>query len=197
MSKSDSAPKSSKFPRNELLHARIQASFASGLRQAESKRASLGGLWNWENGRMSDPRYERILASTALALILAAPIGAIAQDADAPATASTALAESGRVAAPNEPAAKAAEAAAAAGAAALSVAPAAPSEATSETGEAAPSPKGAAAPSVNSAIASEQIGAPDPLAALDPADRAVAEKIHDLLFANKRERGVVESFYQA
>ena len=153
---------------------------------------------------MSDPRYERILASTALALILAAPIGAIAQDAGAPATASTALAESGRVAAPSEPAAKGAEAAAAAGAAALSVAPAAPSEATSETGEAAPSPKGAAAPSANSAIASEQTGAPDPLAALDPADRAVAEKIHDLLtvksdklFANKRERAVVESFYQA
>ena len=66
---------------------------------------------------MSDPRYERILASTALALILAAPIGAIAQDAGAPATASTALAESGRVAAPSEPAAKGAEAAAAAGAA--------------------------------------------------------------------------------
>ena len=153
---------------------------------------------------MSDPRYERILASTALALILAAPIGAIAQDAGPPATASTALAESGRVAAPSEPAAKGAEAAAAAGAAALSVAPAAPSEATSETGEAAPSPKGAAAPSANSAIASEQTGAPDPLAALDPTDRAVAEKIHDLLtvkndklFANKRERAAVESFYQA
>src|SRR5881392_2048471 len=159
----------------------------------------LGGLWNWENGRMSDPRYERILASTALALILAAPIGAIAQDAGAPATPSAALAESGRVATPSEPAAKAAEAAAAAGAAVLSVAPA-PSEATSETGEAAPSPKGAAAPSANSAIASEQTGAPDPLAALDPADRAVAEKIHDLLtvkndklFANKRERAAVES----
>src|SRR5437868_13338537 len=54
MSKSDSAPKSSKFPRNELLHARIQASFASGLGQAEAKRASLGGtleLGEWPNER--------------------------------------------------------------------------------------------------------------------------------------------------
>jgi len=54
------------------------------------------------------------------------------------------------------------------------------------------------------AIASEQTAAPDPLATLDPADRAVAEKIRDLLaaksdkiFANKRERAAVESFYQA
>jgi hypothetical protein len=34
---------------------------------------------------MSSPRYERILASTALALILAAPLGAFAQDANNPA----------------------------------------------------------------------------------------------------------------
>src|SRR5262249_56757354 len=44
----------------------------------------------------------------------------------------------------------------------------------------------------------------DPWPTLDPADRAVAEKIRDLLaaksdklFANKRERAAVESFYQA
>jgi len=139
------------------------------------------------------------LASTALALILAAPIGATAQDAGAPATAPAAVApagqplsESGRVPTPSEPAATPAEAAAVAGAAALSGAPAAPSAGTSETG---------AAPA---AIASEQTAAPDPLATLDPADRAVAEKIRDLLaaksdkiFANKRERAAVESFYQA
>jgi hypothetical protein len=34
---------------------------------------------------MSSPRYERILASTALALILAAPVGAFAQDSNTPA----------------------------------------------------------------------------------------------------------------
>src|SRR5262249_44982202 len=151
---------------------------------------------------MSAPRYERILASTALALILAAPIGATAQDAGAPATPPAALApagkpvpESGRVPTPSEPAATPAEAAAVAGAAALSGAPAAPSAGTSETG---------AAPAAKTAIASEQTAAPDPLATLDPADRAVAEKIRDLLaaksdkiFANKRERAAVESFYQA
>ena len=148
---------------------------------------------------MSGPRYERVLASTALALMLAAPIGATAQDAGAPATAPAAVApagqplsESGRVPTPSEPVATPAEAAAVAGAAALSGAPAAPSAGTSETG---------AAPA---AIASEQTAAPDPLATLDPADRAVAEKIRDLLaaksdkiFANKRERAAVESFYQA
>src|SRR5215471_16433058 len=148
---------------------------------------------------MSGPRYERVLASTALALMLAAPIGAAAQDAGAPATAPAAVApagqplsESGRVPTPSEPAATPAEAAAVAGAAALSGAPAAPSAGTSETG---------AAPA---AIASEQTAAPDPLATLDPADRAVAEKIRDLLaaksdkiFANKRERAAVETFYQA
>src|SRR5262245_10283317 len=160
---------------------------------------------------MSDPRYERVLASTALALILAAPISATAQDAGAPATPSAALApagqpapESGRVAVPSGPAATPAEAAAVAGAAALSVVPAASSAGTSETGEAAPSPSGAVPPVANAAIASEQTAAPDALAALDPADRAVADKIRDLLsaksdklFANKRERAAVETFYQA
>src|SRR6266446_636878 len=160
---------------------------------------------------MSAPRYECVLASTALALILAAPIGATAQDAGAPVTppaaqapAAQPVAESGRAAAPSEPAPTPGEAAAAAGAAALSVAPTAPSAGTSETGKAAASPDVAAAPPGNAASASEQTAAPDPLAALDPADRAVAEKIRDLLaaksdkiFVNKRERAAVESFYQA
>src|SRR5262249_1695329 len=117
---------------------------------------------------MSGPRYERVLASTALALMLAAPIGAAAQDAGAPATAPAAVAsvrklfqESGRAPTRREHAATSAEAAAVAGAAALSGAPAAPGAATPETG---------AAPA---AIASEQTAAPDPLASLDPADRAV------------------------
>ena len=49
----------------------------------------------------------------------------------------------------------------------------------------------------------EQSAAPDPLASLDPADRAVAENIRDLLatraeklFASKKERAAVEAFYQ-
>jgi L,D-transpeptidase YcbB len=158
---------------------------------------------------MCGPGFERLLASTALALILATPIGAIAQDAPAAQRA----AEIGARAAASEPAPSATapgpgEAAAMAGAAALSAieAPAAPSAGTAQTSEAAASPNEAivpASPTTNAAVATEQAAAPDPLAALDPADRAVAEKIRDLLaaktdkiFANKRERAAVESFYQ-
>ena len=142
---------------------------------------------------MSGPRYERLLASTALALILAAPIAASAQEAGAPATPTTAS-----------------EAAAQAGASALSrrEAAAVSTPAPTETAEPAPAPKEAVAPAsaASPGAASEQAAAPapDPLATLDPADRAVAEKIRDLLaakadkiFASKRERAAAESFYQA
>jgi murein L,D-transpeptidase YcbB/YkuD len=158
---------------------------------------------------MSGPRLERILASTALALILAAPIGAsaIAQDAGAP----TAAAQAQQPAAEGAPSATAAtpsQAAAAAGAAAVArrEATAAPSAAPAATSETATAAQDAVvpAPATNPAAASEQAAAPDPLAALDPADRAVAEKIRDLLaaktdtiFASKRERASVEAFYQA
>jgi murein L,D-transpeptidase YcbB/YkuD len=141
---------------------------------------------------MSGPHY--FLASTALALILAAPIGAMAQDA---APAAQPAAETAPVAASSETAATAGAAAAA---------PAAPSAASAQTSEPAATPKDAAAPVSASTptVASEQTAAPDPLATLDPADRPVAEKIRDLLaaktdkiFANKRERAAVETFYQA
>ena len=171
---------------------------------------------------MSGPRLERILASTALALILAAPIcaSAVAQEAGAPsataATPSQAAAAAGAAAArqaaaepaPSATAATPSEAAAAAGAAAVArrEAAAVPSPAPAATSETAPPPDDAAVPTpaTDPAVASEQAAAPDPLAALDPADRAVAEKIRDLLaaktdtiFANKRERAAVEAFYQA
>ena len=170
---------------------------------------------------MSGPRLERILASTALALILAAPIGAsaFAQDAGASrataATPSQAAAAAGAAAArqaaaepaPSATAATPSQAAAAAGAAAVVTreASAAPGTAPAATSETATAPKDAAVstPATNPAVASEQAAAPDPLAALDPADRAVAEKIRDLLaaksdpiFASKRERAAVEAFYQ-
>jgi L,D-transpeptidase YcbB len=147
---------------------------------------------------MSGPRFERLLASTALALILAAPIGATAQDASAPQTARQPVAATGPVASPSE-------AAAVAGAAALSTS-GAPSAATAETGEAASTPKDAAAPApaANPTVAAEQTAEADPLAALDPGDRPIAEKIRDLLaaktdkiFASKGERAAVESFYHA
>jgi murein L,D-transpeptidase YcbB/YkuD len=54
-----------------------------------------------------------------------------------------------------------------------------------------------------SAAAVTETAAPDPLASLDPADRAVAERIRDLLaatpdkiFASKNEKAAVEKFYQ-
>jgi murein L,D-transpeptidase YcbB/YkuD len=52
-------------------------------------------------------------------------------------------------------------------------------------------------------VAASETVAPDPFAALDPADRPIAEKIRDLLaaktdkiFASKKEHAAVEAFYQ-
>jgi L,D-transpeptidase YcbB len=161
---------------------------------------------------MSGPRYERLLASTALALILAAPIAANAQEAGAPAMAAAPAAPAAKTetaATPVAPAPTASEAAARAGAAALARREAAALPgAPAEPAEPALAPKEAVSPAsaASPGVASEQAAAPapDPLATLDPADRAVAEKIRDLLaaktdkiFAGKRERAAAESFYQA
>jgi murein L,D-transpeptidase YcbB/YkuD len=168
---------------------------------------------------MSGHRYDRILASTALALILAASIGAsaAAQDggmaattpAAAPAEQQDAQSASAPAAEPSgAPAAPDAVAAAPdANPAAASAAPA-PSAPAAAPAAAAPAPsateaaKDVAAPA-NPTVATEQTAPPDPMAALDPADRAVAEKIRDLLaaktdkiFAGKREQAAVEAFYQ-
>jgi L,D-transpeptidase YcbB len=127
-------------------------------------------------------RYDRILASTALALILAAPLGASAapqQPADKLATAAPTTAATPSTAAPTDQ-------------------PATPPAAAPSEAPAAP------------AVTTEP--APDPMAALDPADRSVAEKIRDLfaakgdknadktldkIFSGKKERTAVEAFYQA
>jgi murein L,D-transpeptidase YcbB/YkuD len=60
-----------------------------------------------------------------------------------------------------------------------------------------------AAPAAAAAAPAEQTTAPHPLASLDPADRGVADNIRDLLatragnlFTSKKERAAVESFYQ-
>jgi murein L,D-transpeptidase YcbB/YkuD len=138
---------------------------------------------------MSNPR-NRILASTALALILAAPLGymakghlaAMAATAAEPATAQFAPANATPATATpvNEPAAISN------GATAIEPATSAEPAATTDK-----------------TTATEPTVAPDPLAALDPADRAVAEKIRDLLaskgdklFTAKKERAAVEAFYQ-
>jgi L,D-transpeptidase YcbB len=114
---------------------------------------------------MSGPRYDRILASTALALILAGPLGA-----------SVAAQETSKVA----------------------TAPTVATQSASPPSESTP----AAVPATTPSDAAKD-APPDPMAALDPADRAVAEKIRDLLaakadkiFTGKKERAAVEAFYQ-
>jgi L,D-transpeptidase YcbB len=62
---------------------------------------------------------------------------------------------------------------------------------------------GAAPPAAATPAAAGETVAPDPFASLDPADRPIAEKIRDLLaaktdkiFASKKEHAAVEMFYQ-
>jgi L,D-transpeptidase YcbB len=187
---------------------------------------------------MSGCRY-RILASTALALILAAPTGfAAAQEAGdssvGPAAPSPAPAATASEAVPGAKYATAATAPAKPAAASEQSAPPAQAAvqdapATVPTGAAstavkdapaaipAPSAPAAAAPDAaapaaapaSPAVATEQAAPPpDPMAALDPADRAVAEKIRDLfaaktdktadkIFLAKKERSAAEAFYQS
>src|SRR5262249_7585114 len=122
----DNGPKSTKFTRNDSLELLRRWANARQVRTSTAQvdlnvgpRTSRGSAGTfWESVRMKGPRLERILASTALALVLAAltSASATAQDTGTP-TAATAS-----------------EAAAAAGAAAV---------ATSET---APAPSSAPAP---------------------------------------------------
>jgi len=134
---------------------------------------------------MTRLRYH-ILAGTALALILAAvPLGGLALDgsnkmAPAPAAASPAEQAATEASAPN-PAVT--ETAATTDPTAATIEPAATTELI---------------------VTAEQAAPPDPMASLDPADRAVAEKIRDFfagtsdrIFANKKERAAAEAFYQS
>jgi murein L,D-transpeptidase YcbB/YkuD len=74
---------------------------------------------------------------------------------------------------------------------------------SARTASASESPAASAAlASTRPASATERV-VPDPLASLDPADRAIAEKIRDLVagksgraFASKKEREAIEAFYQ-
>jgi murein L,D-transpeptidase YcbB/YkuD len=165
---------------------------------------------------MNGHRYDRILASTALALILAAPIGAACAapprppgDIAAPWWGRPAPTAAPRSTAPRRtitrskaaPATAAPAAAAATATAttdAVATAPAqqpaaAPAAAAPAETPPAPkdTPKDAAAPAAPAtpAVAAEPAAAPapDPLASLDPADRPVAEKIRDL-FAAKADK---------
>jgi len=134
---------------------------------------------------MTRLRYH-ILAGTALALILAAvPLGGLALDggnkmAPAPAAASPAEQASTEASAPNP----------------------AVTETAATTEPTAATTEPAAATELT--VTAEQAAPPDPMASLDPADRAVAEKIRDFfagtsdrVFANKKERAAAEAFYQS
>ena len=129
---------------------------------------------------MRDPRYNHVLASTALALILAIPLGSRAEAPKlAAAAAAPVLVAATEQAQPQ----------------------AAPAEATPATPAAEPAAIPAAAPA-DTASAPQQ--AADPLASLDPADRAVAEKIRDLLatraealFPGQKERAAAAAFYES
>ena len=115
---------------------------------------------------MYHPRNNRILASTALALILAIPLGSMAKNDNPPAAASVSATPDAALAATS--AEQASTQAARANATEASDPPAISSGASPAT-------------SKEQAASTEQAAAPDPLASLDPADRAVAEKIRDLL----------------
>lgn len=120
---------------------------------------------------MFGARYELVLASSGLALILVIPLTVMTQGADKLAAAPVA-----EVSAEQTPAA------------AMIVTP--------------PNVVSDSAPT-DPTTATDQASAPDPLASLDPADRAIAEKIRDLLatkpdkfFASKKESAAAAAFYQ-
>jgi murein L,D-transpeptidase YcbB/YkuD len=113
-----------------------------------------------------------LFASTALALILSAPVSSIGKDISVASTPAASIP---------------------AGQSSTQSPAAIGNEPGSVSGDTIAAP----------AATMEQPAVSDPLAALDPADRAVAEKIRDLLaskgeriFTNKKERSAVEAFYQ-
>jgi murein L,D-transpeptidase YcbB/YkuD len=127
-------------------------------------------------GKIAMHNRYRILAGTALALILAAPLVGMAKN-------SSQVAAVPMAAPPAEQA----------------IPESAP--ATAAPAVEAPAVSSGAAPDAAAAV--EPAAAPDPLASLDPADRAVAENLRgllaakaDKLFAGRQERAAVEAFYQ-
>jgi L,D-transpeptidase YcbB len=153
-------------------------------------------------------RHDRILAGTAVALVLAAVTGADAAStksavAHDPSTTTTA--------APAPSPTQAATPATTAATTTVDVTnePAGIAPVKAETvppaatpAPAAPAPAAASPAAAAPAAASESV-APDPFASLDPADRPIAEKIRDLLaaktdkiFVSKKEHAAVEAFYQ-
>ncbi len=160
-------------------------------------------------------RYDRILAGTAVALVLAAVTPADAAPSKNTGHKPAKITTAAPAAAPTEAATPAPAPAAAADVAsdpvqtetipATAATPAAapPAAATAAPAPAAAATAPAAAPAAAAPVAASETVAPDPLASLDPADRPIAEKIRDLLaaktdkiFASKKEHAAVETFYQ-
>jgi murein L,D-transpeptidase YcbB/YkuD len=143
-------------------------------------------------------RYDRILAGTAVALVLAAVTGA---HAASPRNTLVVHHKPPKVTteAPSQPPATPPVTTTAD----VTGAPTGGSPLDAEAPPAAaPAPVAAAPAAATPAAASETV-APDPFASLDPADRPIAEKIRDLLaaktdktFASKKEHAAVETFYQ-
>jgi len=130
-----------------------------------------------ENPEMRGLRYDRILAGTPLALVLAMPYGASAQT-----TAAVPMPDQSAVSPPT----------------ADDLTP----PINTPTGNVV-APKTTEPKSTEPASTAETPPAVDPFAALDPADRPIAEKVqallankNDRIFANKKERAAVETFYQ-
>ena len=133
---------------------------------------------------MRHSRYDRILASTALALTVAVPFGSMLTDP-------VQLAAAPPAGKPSEQALMATE-------------PATPLNPASALPANEPSAAAAGVSSPEPAAAAEQTAIADLLASLDPADRAIAEKLRDLLatkadrlFASKSERAAVVAFYES
>ena len=164
---------------------------------------------------MSNPRY--ILASTALALVLAIPLGGMAarndgQGAAAPTSAAPSVTPitipaatpvATAAAIPTEPVVPQPAAQAAPAAATPTNKLPANKPATISGGASLELARVADRIAAELAAA-EQATSPDPLVSLDPADRAVAEKIRDLLaakpdsfFGSKKEHEAIEAFYQS
>jgi murein L,D-transpeptidase YcbB/YkuD len=144
---------------------------------------------------MRGPRYQHILAGTALALILAIPAGVIARDA------ANKMAAAPMAGSPTEPMAASPATPIAVAPPAPAAVPAAPvTEPAAETST--PTPAAEPAVTVQETVA-PVAPPPDPMASLDPADRPIAEKIRDIfaaqsdrIFTSKKERAAAEAFYQ-
>jgi murein L,D-transpeptidase YcbB/YkuD len=152
-------------------------------------------------------RYHRILAGTAVALVLAAVTGAHAASTKATVAAKRAKVTTAAPAtSPKEaPATTAATTTADVGSTPDNLSSAVPAPApTPPAADPTPAATPAAAPPASAPpAAASETAAPDPFAALDPADRPIAEKIRDVLaakpdkiFASKKEHAAVETFYQ-